>query len=141
MGVFAAYVLPLLPPIDWPEAWEPPELALATPRYFLPKAVDILFQQLLIVALVLTFAAEQCSIRTMSVCSAALFGGTHLLLAFGGVPLGYVIRFTVVATLFGLAFPYLILRVRNGVAYSYLVHSVYYAITVAMVHTVSPYAR
>ena len=35
MGAFAAYVLPMLPPIDWPEAWESPELALATPWYFL----------------------------------------------------------------------------------------------------------
>jgi hypothetical protein len=38
----------------------------------------------------------------------------------------------VAAALFGLIFPHLILRVPNGLAYSYIVHWLYYAITVAM---------
>lgn len=139
--VFAFAVLPALPPIKVSEDWQPPELLFATSWYFLPKAIDIVFQQLLVVALVLAFAADRCSLRMMSLCCAGLFGGTHLLLAFGGVPAGYVIRFTVVAAGFGLAFPYLILRVPNGFAWSYLTHWSYYAISVAMAHTISPYAE
>ncbi len=132
--LFAAYVLPLLPPIHWKESWDPPEFVLASPLYFLPKSFEILFQQLLIVALVLTLSAQQCSIRRISICSALAFGGTHALLAFGGVPVGYVIRFMLSAAAFGFIFPYLLLRVRNGFAYSYVIHWLYYAATIVMPH-------
>ncbi len=135
--LFATYLLPLLPPITWTESWNPPEVRLATPSYFLPKSVEILFQQLLVVALVLALAAKQFSIRKISVICALVFGGAHILLAFGGVPLGYVIRFMLSAALFGFVFPYLILRVPNGLAYSYIIHWVYYAASVVMPHIFS----
>ena len=136
--VFAAYVLPALPPFNWREAWDPPELPLATPWYFLPKSIEILFQQLLVVALVLTLSAEQFSLRKISVYCAALFGGAHVLLAFGEVPWGYVARFATLAAIFGFAFPYLILRVPNGFAYSYVTHWGYYAITIVMARLLGP---
>lgn len=132
--LFAAYVLPLLPSIHWKESWNPPEVVGATPLYFLPKSIEILFQQLLVVALVLALAAQQFTIRKISVYCALAFGAAHVLLAFGDVPLGYVIRFMIAASLFGLMFPYLILRVRNGLAYSYVVHWLYYAISVLLPH-------
>lgn len=132
--LFAAYVLPLLPSVDWRESWNPPELVTATPEYFLPKSIDILFQQLLVVALVLALAAEQFSVRKICVSCALAFGAAHVLLAFGGVPFGYVIRFMVSAAAFGLIFPYLILRVPNGLAYSYIVHWLYYAVSVVLPH-------
>ena len=131
---FAAYVLPLLPSVHWKESWTPPDLVFATEWYFLPKSVDILFQQLLIVALVLTLSAQQYGLRRISVYCAILFGGMHVLLAFGGVPWGYVIRFMLSAAAFGLVFPYLLLRVPNGLAYSYVVHWLYYALSVIMPH-------
>ena len=131
---FAAYVLPYLPPVHWKESWNPPDVVLASPLYFLPKSVEILFQQLLIVALVLALSAQRCSLRKISIFSAMIFGGTHVLLAFGGVPIGYVIRFMLSAAAFGLLFPYLLLRVRNGFAYSYVIHWVYYAASVVMPH-------
>lgn len=137
--VFAVYVLPALPPFDWREALgSTPELPRATSQYFLPKSVEILLQQLLVVALVLTLSAENFSLRKISIYCAILFGGSHVLLAFGDVPWSYVIRFATVATLFGLAFPYLILRVPNGFAYSYAVHWAYYAITVLMARMLGP---
>jgi hypothetical protein len=136
--LFAAYVLPLLPSIHWKESWNPPDVILATPLYFLPKSIDILFQQLLIVALVLALAAQGFSVRKISVYCALMFGATHALLAFGGVPIGYVIRFMLSAALFGFMFPYLILRVRNGLAYSYVIHWVYYAVSVVMPHLFMP---
>jgi hypothetical protein len=130
--LFAAYLLPLLPPTNWTQPFSPPEVAIATEWYFLPKSVDILFQQLLIVALVLSLSTRGITLSRISLYCAALFGGTHVLLAFGGVPLGYVIRFMVFAALFGLIFPYLILRLPNGLGYSYMLHWLYYAITVVM---------
>jgi hypothetical protein len=130
--LFAAYVLPLLPPPAWTEPWSPPEVRVATPWYFLPKSIEILFQQLLIVAIVLALAVKKYSIIRISAYCALAFGMAHVLLAFGGVPLGYVIRFMLAATAFGFVFPYLILRVPNGLAYSYIVHWLYYAVTVVM---------
>jgi hypothetical protein len=132
--LFAAYLIPLLPSVNWKESWSPPEVVLATPWYFLPKSIDILFQQLLVVALVLALAAQRYSVGKISVYSAACFGAIHALLAFGGVPAGYVIRFMISAMIFGLAFPYLLLRVRNGFAYSYVVHWLYYAVSVLLPH-------
>jgi hypothetical protein len=136
--VFAAYVLPALPPFNLREGVDPPELPLATPWYFLPKSVEILFQQLLVVALVLVLSAENYSLRKISIYSGALFGAAHLLLAFGNVPWGYVARFATLAAIFGLAFPYLILRVPNGFAYSYITHWGYYAVTVVMARLLGP---
>jgi hypothetical protein len=132
--LFAAYVLPRLPSIHWTESWTPPEFVGATPWYFLPKSIDILFQQLLVVAFVLALSAQQYSIRRISIYCALGFGAAHILLAFGGVPWGYVIRFMVSAAAFGFAFPYLMLRVPNGLAYSYIVHWLYYAVSVVLPH-------
>jgi len=134
---FAAYVLPLLPPTTWTESWNPPEVRVATPAYFLPKSIDILFQQLLVVAFVLALSAQEFSLRRISMYCGLTFGAAHILLAFGDTPVGYVIRFMIAATAFGFLFPYLILRVRNGFAYSYVVHWLYYAVTVAMPHIVT----
>ncbi|WSH69723.1 hypothetical protein U8Q05_36740 (plasmid) [Rhizobium ruizarguesonis] len=56
--MFAADLLPALPPFDVRKGRTPPELPLATPWYFLPKSVEILFQQPLVVVLVLTLSAR-----------------------------------------------------------------------------------
>jgi hypothetical protein len=130
--LFAAYLLPLLPPTNWTQPWSPPDVAVATEWYFLPKSVDILFQQLLIVALVLSLSTRGYGMRRIALTCALLFGSMHVFLALGGMPTGYVIRFMVAAAAFGLIFPLLIVRVPNGIGYSYMLHWLYYAITVAM---------
>ena len=135
-AMFATFVLPSLPPLEWTEAWTPPELRVATSAYFLPKSVEILFQQLLIVAFVLCLAEQNISLLRISIYCALSFGATHLLLAFGGVPTAYVVRFMVSATVFGSIFPYLVLRVPNGLAYAYVIHWIYYAASVLLAHLV-----
>jgi hypothetical protein len=138
---FTAYILPALPPFQWQLEWGPvPELPQAQPTYFLPKTFDILFQQILILALVLMLAREGYSLRRISLTCGALFGAVHLLLMFDSVGWNFVLRFFVVATLFGLIFPVLILRVRNGLAYSFALHWFYYALTVFMARAVGPEA-
>ena len=138
--LFALYGLPALPRIVWTESWEPPELMRVTPWYFVPKAIEILFQQLLVAALVLLLAAKRLAVRTISITCALLFGAMHLLLAFGGMPIGYVLRFVAAATAFGFVFPQLLLRVPNGFAYSYTLHWAYYLATIVAAHLLSPYA-
>lgn len=136
---FTAYILPGLPPFEWQAEWGPaPELAQAKPTYFLPKSFEILFQQILILALVLSLAREGLNMRQISLACGALFGGMHLLLFLDGTLWGSALRYTVVATLFGLIFPVLILRVRNGLAYSYAVQWLYYALTVFMARAIGP---
>jgi hypothetical protein len=85
-------------------------------------------------ALVLGLSAQRYSLQTISLVCAVAFGATHLLVAFDGVPMGYVIRFMGAGAIFGLVIPYLILRVRNGLAYAYLTHWCYYAATVLTPH-------
>lgn len=135
-AMFATFVLPALPPLEWTESWSPPELRVATPAYFLPKSVEILFQQLLIVAFVLCLAERNISLRRISLYCALGFGITHVLLAFSGVPTVYVIRFMVSAAVFGSVFPYFVLRVPNGLAYTYVIHWIYYAASVVLAHLV-----
>ncbi len=118
--VFAGWILPALPPFDLRAGVTPPALPLANSWYFLPKLMKILFQQLLVMALVLVLAARGMRPGAIAVICAALFGAAHPLLVLGGTPWGYVIRFTDMASLFGLAFPYLLLRVPMGLALSYM---------------------
>lgn len=122
-GVFTFYFLPEQ------DAW-----------YFLPKSIDILLQQILIAALVRAFFAQDFSLRTITLLCVFLFGGMHLLLAFWGLPLNYIIQFTASATLFALIFPHLILKVPNGMAYSYALHWIYYAAIIIMSRAIPPYA-
>ncbi|MCW5674193.1 MAG: hypothetical protein KIT15_06390 [Xanthobacteraceae bacterium] len=82
--------------------------------------------------MVLSLAAERLELRRISLYCALLFGAIHVLLAFGGLPIGYVIRFMIFASAFGAIFPVLILRVPNGLGYSYMLHWFYYAVTVLM---------
>lgn len=136
---FTGIILPGLPPFDWPPEWGvAPELPQANTLYFLPKSIEILFQQLLVIALVLTLAARDFSLLKISVICALLFGGVHVFLAFGQASWSFVIRFMVVATVFGGVFPVLILRVRNGFAYSYAIHWGYYALTIYLARAVGP---
>ena len=54
-GLFAVYILPLLPTVSELRAPpNPPEFMFATAWYYLPKSADILFQQVLDAALILT---------------------------------------------------------------------------------------
>ncbi len=132
---FVGYVMPNLPPFQIPIGATPPELPLADPWYFLPKSIDILFQQLLVAALVLSLSTVEMSLQRISIICSTLFGASHVLLILGGAPIGYVIRFTVMASLMGFVFPYLLLRVRNGLAYSYFAHWSFYALVIILART------
>jgi hypothetical protein len=135
--LYFTYMLPHFPAISWHNSTKPPsELLLATPWYFLPKSIDILVQQLLVVAMVLSFSFQKLSLRAVSIWCAILFGGAHLFLIFGGQTALYVTVFTVSASVAALFFPYLILRVKNGFIYSYFLQWSFYAIIVVLAHLI-----
>jgi len=133
---YAMLVLPRLPAVDWTWPETPVEFFWATSWYFLPKSVEILFQQLLIAALVLALNAMGLRLRAISGLVALMFGGFHLTLAFSYDNPLYVLRYTVAATAFGALVPWLLLRRRHGFLISYAVHWGYYAADAAIIHFV-----
>ncbi len=134
--LYLFYILPLFPITAPNKSWLPPsELLSATSWYFLPKSMEIFLQQLLLVAIILSFHYKNFSLKTIFGWCAVLFGGTHLLLAFRG---GFVYAsiFTVVAVVSSFVFPYLILKVKNGFIYSYFIHWSFYAIVIFLTRVI-----
>ncbi|HSG56280.1 MAG TPA: hypothetical protein VLA45_12575, partial [Paracoccaceae bacterium] len=131
---FALLVLPRLPDTEWLRSETPVEFFWANSWYFLPKSFEILFQQILIAALILALNAMSLSLLRISVLVAALFGGFHLTLALSYPNPVYVLRYSVTATLFGAIVPDFILRVRKGFFISYAVHWGFYAVDIVLIH-------
>jgi uncharacterized membrane protein YuzA (DUF378 family) len=133
---YALVILPRLPETEWTRTQEPVEFFWANAWYFLPKSVEILFQQVLIAELVLALSALRLPLWRVSLLVAVLFGGFHLTLALSYPNPLYVARYSVAATIFGALVPWLILRVRYGLLLSYAIHWSYYAIDIALIHFV-----
>lgn len=138
--VFLHWGLPALPEATWPpDLGEPPDLLIATPAYFFPKTVEIVFQQLLVLALIVSLSLDGLPLRTISIFAALLFGGMHILLAFSGIPPRAVIMFIVAATAFGLILPRLILKTRFGLAAAFVLHWTFYAAVLAQARIFGPH--
>ncbi len=136
IATYIIYLMPIFPIVDWAIQWKPPaELAFTNGWYFLPKSAEIILQQLLVSALALSFLNAKFDIKNICLWCAGLFGISHVLLVLGGKSVLYVTTFTFLATLAGFIFPYLILKVRNGFMYSYMLHWSFYAIIIFIAHT------
>lgn len=132
------YALTLLPALHGP-ALPFSDLLLATPWYFLPKAVEILVQQLLTTALILALHFHFRSFRQVLAGYAFVFGGSHIALyALAGAPVPYAAVMTAVAFASTAVFPYLILRVRGGLVYSYAIHLFFYILFAMLLRTWPP---
>lgn len=145
-GTFAAIlaflhlVLPALPQATWPaELGDPPDLLMATPAYFFTKTVEILFQQLLVLAMIVSLSLDGLPLRTTAIFTALLFGGMHLLLAFSGIPPRAVIMFILASTAFGLILPRLILHTRFGLAAAFALHWAFYAVVLTQARIFGPH--
>lgn len=137
---FLHWGLPALPQATWPaDQGEPPDLLVATPAYFFPKSVEILFQQLLVLAMIVSLSIDGLPLRTIALFSALLFGGMHILLAFSGIPPRAVILFLVGATGFGLILPRLILHTRFGLAAAFALHWTFYAAMLTQARIFGPH--
>lgn len=137
---FLLWVLPALPEAIWPaDLGDPPDLLMATPAYFFPKTVEIVFQQLLILAMIISLSLDGLPLRTVALFSALLFGGMHILLAFSDIPPRAVIMFIVGATLFGAILPKLILQTRFGLAAAFALHWAFYAAVLTQARIFGPH--
>ena len=67
---------------------------------------------------------------------AVLFGIFHLSLVLSGSDPFYVARYTIAASAYGFLIPWLILKVRNGFAWSYALHWGFYAADATLAHLV-----
>jgi hypothetical protein len=135
-GWFAVWGLQLLPAIDWPQDGALPGLLGATTWYFLPKSVEIWFQQVLITTMIVALYQHGLKLRTISIVVAVLFGVFHLSLVFSGNDTFYVARYTIAASAYGFLIPWLMLRVRNGFAWSYALHWGFYAADATIAHLI-----
>lgn len=137
LALAAVYVLaiaPSLPEMVWDHPNTPVQFFYATGWYALPKSVEILFQQLLIAALVSAAAHQGYGLRRMSLVVAILFGSFHLTLGLSYPNPLYVLRYSLAAALFGALVPVLLLRVGNGFLISYALHWSYYALDYVAIH-------
>ncbi len=97
--------------------------------YLLVKTIEILFQQVLIVLLVLTLASYRDDMWFVAKAYAFIFSIVHLALV-PRLGIAYTALFFGASLLSALVFPYIILKVKNGFVYSYIVHwSAYLCIT------------
>lgn len=133
--LFVAVILPSLPPVSmWRAPADPPEFMFASRWYYLPKSADILFQQVLVAAIIHTAAGLKFRLITIAIGLSIVFGGFHLLLAFDGFSPNYVARFTAAACMFGLIAPYIYLRWLNGFRWAYGLHWSFYAVDATITH-------
>lgn len=122
---------------------EAPDLLMATPAYFFPKTVEILFQQLLVLALIVSLSLDGLPLRTTALFSALLFGGMHIRLALSGIPPRSppraVMMSNLAATLFGAILPKLILPTRFGLAAAFALHWTFYAAVLTQARLFRPH--
>lgn len=121
------YLFSLLPATQGPRLSLYTDLLLATQWYFLPKAAEILLQQLLITVLVLELYARLRTVKKVAIAYAVSFGAMHaFLFSFTGAPAVYAAIMTAGALLSAFVFPYMILRVRGGFVYAYGIQLIFY---------------
>ncbi len=132
---FVAVVLPSLPPVSmWRAPADPPEFMFASGWYYLPKSADILFQQVMVAAIIFRAATLKFRLIFISIGLSLAFGGFHLLLALDGFAPLYVARFTMAACIFGLIAPYIYLRQQHGFRWAYALHWSFYALDATVTH-------
>ena len=115
------------------------DLVFATPWYFLPKAVEILVQQLLITLVIIELFYKYNSLRKVIIGYIICFGGAHIILFLvNGAPAPYAIFITASAFLTSFIFPWLTIRVRSGFVYAYSIHFAFYILLAMLLHAFPP---
>lgn len=134
------YILTLFPALEGPLLTPYTDIIFATPWYFLPKSTEVLVQQILITILVLEMYYRFHTLKNVILGYAICFGGAHVLLfMFLDAPTPYALIITISAFLSSFVFPYLILRVRAGFIYSYVIHLLFYILLAMALHTWPPF--
>ncbi len=133
VGVAVYVTFPLLLSPPWPVMAKNPDMFFLqfSLRYLVSKLFDISFQQMLVLLLILLLRRAGLSMKGTCCMCCLLFGAPHLyLIDRNGIALGgYFLAFSLLA---GLLFPYMILRFRRGLAYTFSLHLLFYVVTGAL---------
>ncbi len=130
------YILSRLPAVQGTLHAPYTDLLFANSWYFLPKALEILAQQILITVLVFELYHRFKSLKEVIIGYAICFGGAHILLySITGAPTLYALIMIVASVLSALIFPYFILKIRGGLVYTYAIHLIFYIILGILFHT------
>lgn len=133
------YALSFLPSLRGPVLAPYTDLLFVTPWYFLPKAFEVLMQQILITTLVLEFYARFRSFSLTLSAYAFTFVGAHIFLfALGQAPAAYSLSITLWAAASTWVFPHLLLRVKSGFVYTYAIHLTSYIVLAVLLHAFPP---
>ena len=135
------YLFSFLPALQVPLLSFNTDILFATPWYFLPKSIEILVQQILITVLVLEFYSRFKSLKETIVSYVICFGSAHILLfSINGAPTPYAVMMIAGSILSALIFPYLILRIRGGFIYAYMIHLIFYILLATLLRTLPLYS-
>ncbi len=143
--VFAAcigigvYLLSFFPILHGPKIEPYTDLLFITPWYFLPKAFEVMLQQILITSIILAFYTRFKSFDAMLLAYAGLFVTSHIaLFALTGAPEDHAVWITLWSIVSTFVFPYLILKIRGGFVYAYAIHLASYIVLAMILHTWPP---
>jgi hypothetical protein len=97
-------------------------------RYIFAKIGDVIFQQFIAGALLLVLVAQGLEYQVITAIFLVLFTLAHIYI-FVTAGLMWGMHFTAYAILGGFAFPYLIIFVPAGIAYSIVLHMLFYVLS------------
>lgn len=111
------------------------EILFANEWFFLPKASEVLFQDLLIFVLVVSMYKKYGSIKQVIYIYLALFGSVHLLQLFAtNTEQNYFLLIMLGAIMSSFVFPRLILEVKGGFMYVFTIHFLFYVLLSILLH-------
>lgn len=127
LALFYGLLLPsLTPPIELVQRFPEASLFNAGATYIIPKALELILQQGIVVALILLLASYFRSFKDVVMMYAFLFTVAHIALVVFWPENAIYLIYTLAAFCSALFFPYLVLEVKNGFVYSYIIHWLFY---------------
>lgn len=118
----------------WPFDSKGTSFLLMNNYYLFVKPLDVLLQQLLVFLLVTKLREYKMTLKQIIVLLVFGFGVIHIFQIFRTdfiVGLGY----TIMAIVFSLIFPYMIIKVKNGCIYNFMIHLAVYNIAALIAWT------
>jgi len=126
-GLVSYFIITYVGRPNWPFSDHGASFLLMNNYYVWAKPLDVLIQQLLIIWLTTKLYANGLSLKQIITFFLVAFGSIHI---FQVLKTDWVIGlvFTAGALVSSVLYPYLLLRVRNGYIYNYMIHLGLYSI-------------
>lgn len=119
--VSSYFILNYLDRPMWPFDSRGSSFLLMNNYYLWVKPLDILLQQLFVILLVTKLSQYKLTLKQIITILVLGFGLIHIFQIFR-MDLVIGLTYTMVAIIFSFIFPYMILKVKNGYIYNYMIH-------------------